>query len=335
MIKIFANQLDAKLEQNGAWCYFLTIGNDPYLQDVTQNKIIKKMHQQGFTEQTVFSIDNQTNWDSIYENSRAMSLFSSQTLLILQFGDNLLNASIAKKLDELCQTLSPDVSLLVTLSQMTKAQENASWLKTLSDQLLIINCNTPDANQLPIWLNQQLQLFDLTIEKQGIELLCYYYEGNLLALTQTLEQLKLLYPKGKISFSQLENNLDDCAIFTPYHLIDAMLMTKTKRVIHILQQFKMNGTEPLILVRTIQRELIQLINLKKYSAKHDLKSAYDINKVWQNRRNVITPYLNRTSLEQLYGILKQLTELEIALKSDYQAAIWELLTALCLKIVGA
>ena len=85
------------------------------------------------------------------------------------------------------------------------------------------------------------------------------------------------------------------------------------------------------MLRTIQRELIQLINLKKDAAKSNLKVAYDNYKVWQNRRNIITPYLNKTSLEQLYKNLNTLTELEIALKSDYEAPIWENLTSLCLQ----
>lgn len=331
MIKIYANQLNTKLEQDNSWRYFLTVGNDPYLQDIAQTKITETLRLRGFSEQTVFIIDNQTNWDSIYENSRSMSLFSNLTLIILQFSDHSLNASTAKKLDELSKSISPDVSLLICLPQMTKSQESAHWVKTLSDHLLIISCNTPDINQLPNWINQQLQNHDLTIEKQGIELLCYFYEGNLLALSQMIEQLKLLYPDGKISYSQLESNLEDCAIFTPFHLIDAMLMSKAKRVVHILQQLKTNDTVPLILLRTIQRELIQLINLKKDAAKSNLKVAYDNYKVWQNRRNIITPYLNKTSLEQLYKNLNILTELEIALKSDYEAPIWENLTSLCLQ----
>lgn len=334
MIKIFANQLDTKLEQDGSWRYFLTVGNDPYLQHTTQTKISDKLRSQGFEEQPVFIIDNQTNWDTIYQYSRAMSLFSSLTLLTLQFADNSLNVAMSKNLQQLSQTLAPEVSLLIALPQLTRAQENASWLTTLSDQLLIINCNTPDITQLPIWVNQQLQQFDLSIEKQGIELLCYYYEGNLLALAQIIEQLKLLYPKGKISFNQLEHNLNDCAIFTPYHLIDAMLTAKIKRMIHILQQLKTNDTEPLILIRTIQRELIQLINIKKYATKHDIKSAYDVYKIWQSRRNIYTPFLNKISLVHLYQSLQQLMELEITLKTDYYAPIWEALTKLCLQISG-
>lgn len=335
MIRINANQLHSKLEQNETFRYFITLGSDPYLQQVCQTQIQTKLRHQGFAEQTVFVIDNQTDWNVILENSQAMSLFSSYILLILQFGDNTLNATITKYLEELSRHLSPDVSLLIALPKMTKVQENANWFKTLSPHLLIINCNTPDIQQLPQWVKQQLQHHKLTLEKEGIDLLCYYYEGNLLALSQIIEQLKLLHPNGKISYRQLESNINDSAVFTPFHWIDAMLMNKSKRSIHILQQLKANDIEPLILLRTVQRELILLINLKKYTIKQGLKEAYDAYKVWQNRRNVFTPYLQKVSLQQLYQLLNKLTELEIALKSDYQLPIWEQITALNLLFIGA
>lgn len=334
MIKISDSQLVTKLAQNDSLRYFITVGNDPYLQYTAQNQIKAKLTSLGYAEHTVFVIDNQTDWNQIYQSSQAMSLFANQIALILQFGETALTVALAKKLDELTASLSSDISLLISLSKMTKTQENAQWFKTLSEHLMVISCNTPDAEQLPQWIKQQLPHYGLDLEKQSIELLSYYYEGNLLALAQILEQLKLLYPTGKISYNQLENNVNDTAIFTPYHWVDAMLAGKTKRSIHILQQLKSNDTEPLILLRTLQRELILLINIHKYTAKHNLKMAYDFYKVWQNRRNLITPYLNKTNLEQLYQILNKLTELEIILKHDYQSPVWEQLTTLNMLFIG-
>ncbi|WP_392561683.1 DNA polymerase III subunit delta [Orbus sturtevantii] len=334
MIRINDNQLQTTLEKNSVLCYFFTIGNDPYLQYVTQDQIKKKLSSQGIAEQIIFTIDNQTDWDQIYQSSQALSLFSNQILLILQFGETALTTTISKKLDELTDNLSPDIRLLISLTKLTKAQENTSWFKALSELSIVVNCNAPDLQQLPLWVNQQLQRLSLTIEKQGIDLLCYYYEGNLLAMVQILEQLKLLYPNGKISYDQLEQNINDSAIFTPYHWFDALIMGKTKRSMHILQQLKINDVEPLILLRVIQRELILLINLKKHMQSHDLKAAYDIYKVWQNRRNIITPYLNRTDLAQLYQTLQKMAEIEIILKHDYQSPVWQQFDTLNMLFIG-
>ncbi|XKM14095.1 DNA polymerase III subunit delta [Orbaceae bacterium ac157xtp] len=335
MIKITPNQLNAKLEQHNDWRFYLTVGSDPYLQQLAQSQIQTKYRQLGF-EQRIFTIDNQVDWNLIFDATQAMSLFSSQTLIVLQFGENALNVAITKKLEQLTANLSSDVNILISLAKMTKTQENATWLKPLLDQLIIVTCNTPEIAQLPQWINQQLINLNLKIEPQGIELLSYHYEGNLLALAQTLERLKLLYASANIvSYAQVEQNINDSAVFTPYQWVDAMLLGKTKRATHILQQLKMNDAEPLILLRVIQRELILLINLKKIAEKQSLKDAYDLYKVWQTRRSLITPYLNKTSLKQLYQILNKLTELEVTLKNDYSSPIWEQILAFSLLFTGS
>ncbi len=48
--------------------------------------------------------------------------------------------------------------------------------------------------------------------------------------------------------------------------MDALLAGKSKRVLHILQQLRLEGSEPAILLRTLQRELLLLVNLKRQSA---------------------------------------------------------------------
>lgn len=335
MIKINADQINQKLSQDkGFLPYYLLLGSDPYLLHSTQTNIKEKLKQKGFEEQLTFSIDNQTDWDSIYHSCQAMSLFSTQTLILLQFGDNGLNTAIVAKLNELTELLSPDVALILVLNKITKAQENGAWYKTLSDKLCVVSCNSPDAKQLPDWLKTQMQQRGLHIETQAIELLCYCYEGNLLALAQLLEQLHLLYPKGHITYSQIEKLVDDAAIFTPYHWVDAMLAIKSKRAIHILQQLKMNDVEPVILLRTVQRELILLINIQKRAQQASLKIAFDEYRVWQIRRSLITQYLHQSDLMKLYQILARLTELEIALKHDYQTRIWDALSAFSMLFMG-
>ncbi len=61
-------------------------------------------------------------------------------------------------------------------------------------------------------------------------------------------------------------------------------MGKSKRALHILQQLRLEGSEPVILLRTLQRELLLLVNLKRQSAHTPLRTLFDKHRVWQNRR---------------------------------------------------
>ncbi|MDE9448346.1 DNA polymerase III subunit delta, partial [Xenorhabdus bovienii] len=97
------------------------------------------------------------------------------------------------------------------------------------------------------------------------QLLCYCYEGNLLALAQALERLSLLYPDNRLTLHRVEEAVNDAAHFSPYHWVDALLANKIKRAWHILKQLRQEDTESVILIRTIQRELMLLLIIKRQS----------------------------------------------------------------------
>ncbi len=79
---------------------------------------------------------------------------------------------------------------------------------------------------------------------------------------------------------------------SPFHWVDALLM-ESKRALHILQQLRLEGSEPVILLRTLQRELLLLVNLKRQSAHTPLRALFDKHRVWQNRRGMMSEALNR------------------------------------------
>ena len=330
MIKISAE----KVTQHLGSPYYLILDSDPYLKHYVLTELRSAFKRAHYDEQLSFTINAQTDWTAMYDCCQAMNLFSNKTLLCLDIGEGVLNVSVATKLNTLCEMLTPDIGLIISLVKITKTQENAPWYKVLSDKLVVVNCVTPDAAQLPQWIRAYLQQMQMTIEQPAIELLSYYYEGNLLALTQIIEQLKLLYPNQTITYDQVESNINDSAIFTPFHWIDAMIANKAKRAMHVLQQLKMNDFEPLILMRIVQRELILLINLKLALADKSPRQVFDEYRVWQNRRSMYSAYLNRFDIKSLFALLATLTDIEISLKQNNDLSIWDALLSLTMQFMG-
>ncbi|MCL7653726.1 DNA polymerase III subunit delta, partial [Klebsiella pneumoniae] len=85
---------------------------------------------------------------------------------------------------------------------------------------------------------------------------------------------------------RVEQAVNDAAHFTPYHWVDALLAGKSKRVLHVLQQLRLEGCEPAILLRTLQRELLLLVTLKRQATHTPLHSLLGKNRVWQNLRQL-------------------------------------------------
>lgn len=155
-----------------------------------------------------------------------MSLFANRQTLLLQLPENGPNAAINEQLASLVTLLHNDLLLIVRGNKLTKAQENAAWYTGLANNAVQVSCQTPEQAQLPRWVAARAKLNNLQLDDAANQLLCYCYEGNLLALAQALERLALLWPDGKLTLPRVEKAVNDAAHFTPFHWVDALLMGK-------------------------------------------------------------------------------------------------------------
>lgn len=333
MTRIYPEQLASQLQASLRGRYLLW-GNEPLLLQESQDLIRQAAQQQGFTEHFSFSLDANTDWDEIFALCQALSLFASRQSLTLILPENAPNAAMAEKLLQLSTLLHEDLLLILRGQKLTKAQENSAWFKALSDNSVYVSCLTPEHQKLPQWVSMRAKNMKLQLEAEANQLLCYCYEGNLLALSQALERLSLLYPDGKLTLHRVEDTVNDAAHFTPYHWIDALLDAKPKRAWHILNQLRREDTEAVILLRSIQRELMLLLTLKRQSAITPLKSLLDQHRVWQNRRPLLTSALQRLTLQQLQSAINLLMQAELKAKLDYSQPVWPDLESLSMLLCG-
>ncbi|CNG21655.1 DNA polymerase III subunit delta [Yersinia frederiksenii] len=333
MIRVYPEQLVAQLHEGLRACYLLC-GNEPLLLQESQDHIRHMAAQHDFSEHFSFTLDAHTEWDNIFSLCQALSLFASRQTLLLSFPDSGLTAPMNEQLVKLSSLLHPDILLILRANKLTKAQENSAWFKALSKNGVFVSCQTPELAQLPRWVGTRAKSLNLEIDDAAIQLLCYCYEGNLLALSQALERLSLLYPDGKLTLPKVEQAVNDAAHFTPYHWLDALLAGKSKRAWHILQQLQQEDSEPVILLRTLQRELLQLLTLKRQLEQVPLRTLFDQFRVWQNRRPLMTQALQRLSMQQLQQAIHLLAQIEVRLKQDYGQSIWPELETLSMLMCG-
>ncbi|UYU32961.1 DNA polymerase III subunit delta [Siccibacter colletis] len=329
MIRLYPEQLQAQLHE-GLRLAYLLLGNDPLLLQESQDAVRRAAAAAGFEEHHTFAIDASTDWQQLFALCQEMSLFASRQTLLLLLPDNGPNAAINEQLATLVSLLHDDLLLIVRGNKLTKAQENAAWIAGLTQRAVQVSCQTPEQAQLPRWVAARAKQMKLSLDDAANQLLCYCYEGNLLALAQALERLSLLWPDGKLTLPRVEEAVNDAAHFTPFHWVDALLAGKSKRALHILQQLRLEGSEPVILLRTLQRELLQLVNLQRASAHTPLRALFDKQRVWQNRRQLVTDALARLSAAQLSSAVHQLCQIELTIKQDFGQSVWSELEALSL-----
>lgn len=329
MIRLYPEQLRAQLTE-GLRAAYLLLGNDPLLLQESQDAVRHAATAQGFEEHHTVALDASTDWNALFAMSQERSLFASRQTLMLQLPENGPNAAINEQLAALIPLLHDDLLLVVRGNKLTKAQENAAWFKALLNHAVLVSCQTPEQAQLPRWLATRAKQHKLQLDDAASQLLCYCYEGNLLALAQALERLSLLWPDGKLTLPRVEQAVNDAAHFTPFHWLDTLLAGKSKRALHILQQLRQEGVEPAILLRTLQRELLLLVTMKRQATSTPLRTLFDKHRVWQNRRALFSEALNRLSQEQLRQAVSLLAQTELTLKQDYGQSVWAPLESLSL-----
>lgn len=333
MIRIYPEQLSAQLREGLRACYLLT-GNEPLLLQESADAIRASALAQGFEEHLSFTLDAQTDWDSLFMSCQSLSLFAQRQTLTLQFPENGPNAAIAEQLIKLAPLLHADILLICRMAKLSKAQENSAWFKALSAHAVLVPCQTPEQAQLPRWVVSRAKTLKLDIDDAAVQLLCYCYEGNLLALAQALERLSLQWPDGKLTLPRVEAAVSDAAHFTPYHWVDALLGGKSRRALHILQQLEREESEVAILLRTLQRDLMTLLHLQRHQSQQPLRTLMDQQRIWQNRRNLFTEALQRLDASRLQQAIHLLMQIELTLKQDYGQSVWPQLQTLSMLIAN-
>ncbi|MFP3014370.1 MAG: DNA polymerase III subunit delta [Arsenophonus sp.] len=333
MINIYPEQLSSHLSDKLRSCY-LIFGNDPLLSEESVNKICKIAKQQNFSERYTYLIDTNTDWYTIYHISQSFSLFSNKQILILTLPENGPSKIMSEKLFKLVKLLHSDLLLILRCIKLTKTQENNSWYKKICKDGVRINCTTPEQSKLFHWVTQRAKSMSISLDKQANQLLCYCYEGNLLALNQAIERLSLLYSDGYLTFHRVKEGINNAVNITPYHWVDALLVGKIKRAWHILKQLQKEDCETVILLRIIQRELILLLTLKQENSNENFKKIFDQYKVFQVRRLMINAALQRLSLLELRLAIQLINKAELHLKQNYSHSIWQKLEILSMLLCG-
>jgi DNA polymerase-3 subunit delta len=323
-MRVFADRLGEQLSKQLHPTY-LIFGGEPLLLQESRQAIQKAAFAQGFEERHRFAIDSSFDWNLVYDCCQAMSLFSARQIIELELPEAGVNAAIAKELLAIADLLHQDVLLVIIGTKLTKAQENAKWFKALSSKGCWVSCLTPDIQRLPQFVQARCRALNLKPDPEAVQMLAQWHEGNLFALTQSLEKLALLYPDGQLNLIRLEESLSRHNHFTAFHWIDALLAGKANRAQRIMRQLEAEGVEVVILARTIQKELSQLLAMLQMMKSSSMSQVFESYRIWQSKRPLYSAALGRLSVARVSQLLQLLAKIEILTKTQYDQSSWPLL----------
>lgn len=323
-MKVYPEQLAGQLKQ--VVPAYLICGDDGLLSQEAAQSIRQYVLTAGNVERLSYVYDSDFQWEQVFNQVQELSLFSPLKLLEIHF-EKSLDKTAQQQLSELTGILHQDICLLLVTPALKKNQLQQSWAHWIDQHGLIVQANTPQGPQLKRWIKHRLDSYKLTPSSELSELLFSYYEGNLLALNQVIEQLHLVYPNGQTSVEQVEQTLINSGQFTQYQLVDTLLMGDINRAEQIARQINQQGDELTLFNWLLDKDLQVIEKLIKGHPRAPLWKHY---KIWNKRQPLLLKASQQLSLSQIQAARWQLAQLDLTIKNVNQSDSWNQFMALLL-----
>ncbi len=340
-MKIYHNQLNSSLQQ-GFKPVWLVFGDEPWQKNNSLSAIKTHAKKQGFNEVIRFSSETGFDWQQLLDEYQSLSLFASQRIIEVELtsvkvgdtGNRALLALSERLQQDIKNGHSPqDVIFLFHGAKIDGASANRKWFKNLTQ----LGCYLPlydiELKAMPQWLNNQARQLQLNLSHELHALLIELFEGNLLALSQELNKLSLLFGSQQISIEQAESLILKQAKFNPYQIIDALLQGNCAKCVTMLDQLQQEGTQPAQLIWVLHKEISQLyLMLKQIKQGESIANIYKQYRIWDKRKPLYQHALTNISLDNVKCAMSRIADIDLLSKTNSEFNIFILLADLCITL---
>lgn len=335
-MKLRFEQLNAQLQRSFLPVYLLS-GDEPVLIEQAQKLITQAAQEQGFNEIRTTTVDSGFDWQEWLNSTRTHSLFSERQLQILYLNNGKPGDKGSLALQRYCQQVDSDNTLVILTPKLDTASLKTKWVQAIDAVGVVMQVWPLDQAAQKNWFMTQMKQANLLIDPLAADWVIQQYIGNLLALRQFIEQLKLLFTPGMlIKISDLEECVTDQGDFDIFKLADSCDAGDAKNCLRIMQQLHAKGTEPILIVWVLTRELRQLHDMhEKLKAGCPLDVVMRDLRILPARKRIVDMALKRIKPMEIYSLLNQATDIDHAIKGANPVLLWPALQRWCLSFCGA
>ena len=155
---------------------------------------------------------------------------------------------------------------------------------------------TPDAKELPSWIQQRARALKITIEQRAVQLLATYVGGNLRQLDNELEKLSLYAGQRSITADDVNLMVSDASEAMIWNLTDALSQRNPAKAMQSLQALRRGDAHPIYLLTMIARQYRVILKVKDAMRTHAGSNEFDIAKVVRE-----SPYPVKKAMQQANG----------------------------------
>lgn len=278
----------------------------------------------GYSEREVFSIEGQFNWAPVLDAQRSLSLFGDKKIIELRIPTGKPGKDGGDALKTICQQLSDDVLIMVTLPRLDKTSKNSVWFKQLAQAADPIEIGSISLTQLPRWIAERLKQQNMSASPAALQLMAQQFEGNLIAAHQEIQKLALLFPAGTLSDEDIHNSIFNVARYDVFSLTESLLAGDVARTCRMIEGLKAEG-EAIVLVQwSLFEDIRALTRLKiELDGGGHLPSLMREHRIWGAREKLMPTALRALTTPFLKNALTRTAELDRMAKGLSKGDVWE------------
>lgn len=296
------------------------------------DKVLKKYTPSDNQAIIRFYIDSKSfDWASLSLQTTHPSLFEEKTIIYIKLTITLDKSQQTRLLDTLNHATNS--LLIIETSKLTPAQSKQPWIQWIEKNGQHYQSQALNNKDLLQWIRSELQQNGLSTTDEGYRLIALSTEGNMLALSQTLEQLFLIFSKEEITLSDLKACLSKQPQYNIFQCVDEAFNQNTARMLTIFESLKQSHTEPTLLLWALLKELRTLTSMKNEHDKgKNIPTLLKQYHIWSAKTQAFTHMLQSHPLSQCYTFFQHAKRIDEMIKGLINGNVWfelkSLLTAL-------
>jgi DNA polymerase-3 subunit delta len=330
-MKVYFDQLGPRLQKQIALIYWVS-GDEPFQLNQARQQIRDAARQQGYGERQVLNVEGGFDWAVVYDCASALSLFADKQIIELNLSSLKIGDAGSKAMQNYVELKPEQNVLIISAPKLDANTKRSKWFKAIESVADVVEVWPLDRNRLHGWIKQRVRSEGMQIDDDAVALLAERVEGNMLACAQEIEKLKLL-GETTIDLASVLNAVADSAQYDLFALSDSALLGDAKRYAHILEGLRATGTEPILVLWVLTREIRQLVGINAaLQAGQPLAAALKSQGVWDKRQPPVKAALKRVSHAQWEQLLATAGEIDLILKGIKAGNVWNELLKLGLRM---
>ncbi len=333
-MRIQPDKLDAQLNDRLAPVYLVS-GDEPLQLGECCDAIRRAARAAGHSTREVFEVGAGFDWQQLYAEAAAFSLFAEKKIIDLRIGNGKPGADGSRALVDYCAKPPSDTLLLLTLPRLDRQQQNAKWFKAIDALGAVIQVWPIEPQRLPAWIERRLKQAGIAPSRDAVAMLAERVEGNLLAARQEIDKLLLLHGPGPLDSDSLAAAVSDSARYDVFELVDSALRGEAGRCVQILAGLRGEGVAPPVVLWALHREVRSLARIAADIATGMAPDqAVDRARVFNKRKSLVRQGVARLRAAQWLALLDQCQQADAVIKGVGSGAPWLLLERIALRIAG-